>query len=513
MLAQEQAFSFWSLFFETHIVEISHSMKIPVPAFFLTLVVATTLCARLPQSESTEFTVAAYNLENVFDVDGVAIFDDYEQDEADDPFTYSRRKLLTKLENAAEVLAALDAGGPDVILIQELEGDFTPDSLVGDIDSFLASYADTTVRAMLTDGWQKSYRGFPAVAWLAKAMADIGLNGYHVVVAPTKPFDSGIAHVNAIFSRFPIKQVRFHDIAQARDIIEAELQVGGHSLWVYNNHWKSGASSPKREPIRVRNARVLKTLVDARLEDDPRADILIGGDLNSHYNHSILYPELQTGINDVLGSQFREGEGLYNLWYELAPEQRYSEVWRGRRGTLMQLILTHGLYDREGISYVDGSFEVGRFRGLNADAMKRPLEWNFAGQEGGGASDHFPLVARFRAAPFASEQPLNQTEDALDYEMRHDDDPGIFPESLPDGSFLNKDFEQDPGAIVGRLFSVTAKVVRERPLRLDVAGKEWSAYAPAPHVRERLRAGAEMELAVSYGFWKGKPQLVVAAIR
>jgi hypothetical protein len=344
-------------------------------------------------------------------------------------------------------------------------------------------------------------------------MEDTGMSGYHVVVAPTKPFDSGIAHVNAIFSRFPLKQVDFHEIDQARDIIEAELDVGGHSLWVYNNHWKSGASNPEREPIRVQNARVLRRLIDARLKKNPQADIIIGGDLNSHYNHSILYPKIQTGINDVLDSQFVEGEGLYNLWYELAPAQRYSEVWRGRRGTLMHLILSGGLYDGKGISYVDDSFRVVKFPGLNADAMRRPLEWNFAGQQGGGASDHFPVIARFSTAPFQARATLNRTEDALDYEMRHDDDPNIFPESLPDGSFLSRDFEQDSGEIVGRLFSVTAEVLRERPLGLEVAGKKWSAYAPAPHVFEQLEVGSEKELIVSYGFWRGKPQLVVHAIR
>ncbi|MFU8847516.1 MAG: endonuclease/exonuclease/phosphatase family protein [Opitutales bacterium] len=490
-------------------------MKIPLLSFFLTLLVAASSCTRPAPSGSghTEFTVAVYNVENLFDVDGVAIFNDYKPGEAGEPFTYTRRMLLTKLENAAALLVALEPGGPDVILFQELEGDFTPESSVTDIEAFLARHADTTVHTMLTDGWQESYRGYPAVAWLAKAMADVGLDGYQVVVAPTKPFDSGIAHVNATFSRFPIKQAHFHEIVQARDIIEVELDVAGHSLWVYNNHWKAGASNPNREPIRVQNAQVLKALVEARLEADPQADIIIGGDLNSHYNHSILYADIQTGINDVLGSHYLEGESLYNLWYEVEPEQRYAEVWRGNRGTLMHLIVSPGLYDDAGVSYLDNSFEVGRIVGLNADAFKRPRSWHFSGETGGGTSDHFPLIARFSTAPFEPEGELNAVEDALDFEMRHDDDPTIFPDELPDGSFFGQDLSQDPGALVGRLHAVQATVLSEQPLRLKVAGKEWAAYAPAPHVREQLKAGLKMELAVSLGYWKGEPQLVVAAIR
>lgn len=463
--------------------------------------------------QRTEFSVVAYNVENLFDVDGVALFDDYKQDEADDPFTYTRRKLLRKLENAVKVLAALEPGGPDVILIQELENDFTQESVIEDIAAFLDAHSGTGLRAMLTDGWQPEFAGYPAVAWLAKAMADAGLVGYEVSVAPVKDLETGIAHVNALFSRFPIVQVSYHQTPQARDIMEAELDVVGHSVWFYNNHWKSGASSPEREPIRVENARALRRLIDARLEENPQADIIVGGDLNSHYNHSILFPDIQTGINDALGSQFVEGDGLYNLWYEIAPEARYSEVWRGNRGTLMHLILSPGLYDSKGISYVDGSFRVGQFVGLNADAMQRPLEWNNAGEKGGGASDHFPLLARFSTARFEASAALNQQDNALNYELRHDADPAIIPEELPDGRFLNGKFEKDPGEIVGRLFAVRAVVLNENPLRLDMDGYEWDGYAPAPHVREQLEKGVEKDLVVSYGYWKGKPQLVVVALR
>jgi endonuclease/exonuclease/phosphatase family metal-dependent hydrolase len=484
-------------------------MMIRSGIFLLSIVLFGSACAKQP----TEFSVVAYNLENVFDVDGVAMFNDYQQDESGDPFTYSRFKLLTKLQNATAVLAAFAPEGPDVILIQELENDFTPESSVTDFDDFLKKYSDESVADMIVKDWKPDYTGIPSVAWLLKTMSDSGLSGYHVAVAPQKSIDSGIAHVNALFTRYPIKQLHFHEISQARDIIEAELDINGHSIWIYNNHWKSGASNPKREPIRVENAKVLRRLIDARLAENPQADIIIGGDLNSHYNHSLLYPDIQTGINDVLGSQALEGEGLYNLWYEVEPKQRYSEVWRGNRGTLMHLIVSPGLYDSKGVSYVDSSFRLGQFRGVNADAMGRPLEWNFAGQKGGGASDHFPVVARFSTAPFKAAAPLNQDDDALDFEMRHDDDPSIIPAELPSGLFLNEPLEKDPGEIVGRLFSVTAEVVNERPLRLNVAGKQWSAYAPAPHVRAQLKKGTSHDLIVSYGYWKGKSQLVVAAVR
>ncbi len=41
---------------------------------------------------------------------------------------------------------------------------------------------------------------------------------------------------------------------------------------------------------------------------------------------------------------------------------------------------------------MDGSFQVLMVPGLNADPLGRPLEWSFAGETGGGASDHFPVT-------------------------------------------------------------------------------------------------------------------------
>ena len=89
------------------------------------------------------------------------------------------------------------------------------------------------------------------------------------------------------------------------------------------------------------------------------------------------------------------GRPLYNLWFELPAARRGSDTYRGEWGTLMHLIISRGLYDQNGVQYVDNSFAVGRFAGLNADADGLPLRWTFDGPAGGGFSDHFPVSARF----------------------------------------------------------------------------------------------------------------------
>ena len=496
------------------------SPAMPLRSLFCRLLAGVSLAGlSCGMASAGEFTVVTYNVENLFDVDGFALFRDYQQDETGDPFTYTRRKLLTKIQHTAAVLKTLNAGaGPEVILLQELEADFTPQSQVADLEAFLRDTRGMTAEQMLTTQWQAEYAGLPSEAWLLKGLSDVGLVGYSVVTAPSKGGAARMAHSNAVFSRFPVGEVQWHALEQARDILEVTLDVGGHPLTVFVNHWKSGASNAEREPIRVQNATVLRALIDARLAADPQADIIIGGDLNSHYNHSLLYPAINTGIHHVLGSQGDEGSmgvrgttALYNLWFELPPEQRYSEVWRGRRGTLMHLLVAGGLYDARGVSYVDGSFDKLVLPCLNADALGRPLRWTFAGEAGGGASDHFPVFARFSTRPFEFKHAASAGDDALHFEMPLNYS-GAADLRLEDGSFLGDLEDAELGAYVGRLYRVEAVVSSVAPLRLTVGVHEWAAYVPDQTIYNRLIDATDGQvhlLVIRLGIYREQRQLVV----
>ena len=468
--------------------------------------------------EPITFTVVTYNVENLFDADGVSMFDDYKVDSG-----YTPRKLLTKLQNIASVLKSVDGGdAPEIVLFQELEADFTPESTVDDYDAFLEMYSDTTVAEMLDTEWSDAFAGYPASAWLLKALADEGLTGYHVVTAEYRGMESGSAHTNAIFSTFPIISHDAHPIVMARDIVEAELEVEGQSLFVYVNHWKSGASNPDREPIRVENAKVLRSLIDARLEADSYADIIIAGDLNSHYNHSALFPNIVTGVNDILGSTGNESfyeTDLYNLWFELEPEARYSEVWRGRIGTLMHMLITQGLYDDSGICYIDGSFDKLVIPGINADLIGRPIRWHSAGETGGGVSDHFPVYARFSVGAFKATAALSIGENVSSYEYPLTVAHFNGDLNLTDGDILNSLSDAELIPHVGQLYTVDAVIESIRPLRLKVGHRTWPAYYSDPSFIEEgglplyiKNHRGQARLVVQSNFYRDKSQLIVEDI-
>ena len=146
-----------------------------------------------------------------------------------------------------------------------------------------------------------------------------------------------IAHRSVFLSRFEAMDLQQFPLEDARDILGVTFDVHGHPFTVFNNHWKSGASSPRSEPTRVQNAGVMRSVLDARLTADPTADIVLVGDFNSHHNQALRMagPVDTTGMNGVLRSQSSEQAlldgraDLYNLWYELPQPQRGSEVWAG----------------------------------------------------------------------------------------------------------------------------------------------------------------------------------------
>lgn len=474
-----------------------------------------------------EFSVLAFNVENLFDVDGEALFDDYRMaPEAEaDAVPYSPALLRQKLAFVGDTLAAIDGGrGPDIVLFQELERDRTPESTIDSVESFLRQYEETTVREMLSEPFSDEVSGLPAVAFLLKELADRGMSYPYVATPEERPLSEDTkAHINAVFSRFPIREVITYPTLNAREVLSVEVEVDGHPFILINNHWKSGASRVETETTRIANARTTRRALEAVLAADPAADVVVGGDLNSYYNQILLFPEMGvTGINSVLGSQGDEeavAEGrldLYNLWFELPIAERYTETWRDRLGTLMHLIITPGLYDDRGVRYVDGSFARVLLPGRNIDEWGRPIRFRFAGG-GRGGSDHLPVLARFETVGGDGSEilelddpgtPENQPSRVmmLDYEWG----PGA-PEAAPAGELLSLP-RGEWAARLGDLFLVEGKWSSWKPPAVESGGEVVEFYSPRDTVWARLnetKTGDAVRFRAELGFWDGEYQWIV----
>lgn len=425
------------------------------------------------------FLVVAHNVENLFDYDGESLYEDYQKK------YYGERELRNKLDALVRTLKKIGGNtGPDIILFQEVEVDRTPMQFPSSTEILLNRLEEEGIgpyyHALGYDS-EDSQDKWPAVHCLT-------------------------------LSKFPIDEIQLHPIRMARPILETKILVNGHPFILFNCHWKSGASSMEMETHRLQNAQVLKNRIDALTKKDPFLDFLVGGDLNSHYNQSVVYQEQMktTGINDVLLSENIEpiggktGSSLYNLWHELPPHKRASDAWRGNWGTLMHLIVPKGLYDDKGIRYENDSYEVGIFEGINAiPGSVLPFKWsNDLG--GFGCSDHFPVFARFRTSGYspAGGNTYPEVENSarpVDYTSAFESAIIWTPQSLQPSNY-------------GRTFLFSGTISDNNPLTIKCGGHRLGLYSFNQKARNKLFSMVKGEEVSGFGHlsrYRGQWQLIV----
>ena len=323
-------------------------------------------------------TIMSYNVENLFD----DVRDGTEYREFDPGRgKWSTESFLVRVGKLSEVIRKSVPGGPDILLLQEVEN-----------GNALRTFVETGARGM-------------GYSWR--------------VLVPKK----GLAANVAIVSRLPIARVRTHAVgpwkgaAPVRDILEAQVETAGHLLYLFNNHWKSKTEGARvTEASRRESAAVLARRIGEILAVDPGADIVAAGDLNESVDEyarrgrrsaTALMPADEDGRDGPGGPVIylsatappaggADGTGarcvLFDPWFEIAPDQRGSSSWQREWLTSDHVLLSAGLFDREGFRYRRGSFIAMRLPFL-LDDRGFPLRWTPRGsREGLGFSDHLPIL-------------------------------------------------------------------------------------------------------------------------
>jgi predicted extracellular nuclease len=163
--------------------------------------------------------------------------------------------------------------------------------------------------------------------------------------------------------------------AESRDPLEALFEAGGRRITVINNHLTSrygsspvfGAVQPyiqAGEAQREAQARALHAYVSGLLEDEPSSAVVVLGDMNTF--------ELSDDLSAILpGSP----PLLHNLIDRVAEHERYTYNFEGNSQVLDHIFVSRALAASAEVDVVH----------LNADFPSAA-----------GASDHDPVVARFR---------------------------------------------------------------------------------------------------------------------
>ena len=319
--------------------------------------------------------VGFYNVENLFDLN----YDGTEYPEyRPGALGWNKQTWEKKVANIASVIAAMNA---DIVGLCEVENRNAFQGLRKELDKRGAAYPYA-------------------------AIADMSGRG---------------AMCTALLSRFPITQSLGFGSGGSpgrRDILEADVDCRGTALKLFVNHWPS-----KKHPESQRLA-AARSLAERLQSLPPQTDYAVIGDLNADYDewrkfHTENLDDTRgvTGINHLLKTVHgKPGKFIsyvtrpemaradsarhYDLWLELPEEKRWSFKYQGQPKTPDHILLPKSLFDRNGWSYLEGSFSVFTWDGrLLRDGD--PFGWQMKGfgerrfHLGEGYSDHLPLRAVF----------------------------------------------------------------------------------------------------------------------
>jgi len=313
-----------------------------------------------------QLKIASYNVENLFDIqrDG----NEYKEYIPDTKANWNSRTYRIKLKNIAKVIKDIDA---DIIALQEIES-----------------------KQALKD--------------LRFTLKQQGLYYQYYKIAEYKKTTTKVA----LLSKIPF--IYTHEIAvtpsyEYRNVLEAKFTISGKELYILVNHWKSKSGPESRRVLSAK--KVMKRVKELGFE----TNTILLGDFNSAYEEYKLFKRKrkhndtngQTGINHVLktiehtqnamNTKIPKGE-FYNLWYDIKPSERYSYIYKKKKETLDNILISSSLLSSEDISYIPNSMHsfkaVYLFKGKNIYRWQMTRS-NQPRHKGEGYSDHLPLIAEF----------------------------------------------------------------------------------------------------------------------
>jgi predicted extracellular nuclease len=239
---------------------------------------------------SGEFSVATFNVEN--------LFDSSDPHPSDLPLP-SRSQYELDLTKTANAIKAM--GAPTIVGLQEVEN-------LGILEKLVE---------------QDSISGFNYQPFLVEGTDSRGIDVAYLVRADQASVEAATAFTapEGLTSRPPLVITT-----------TIHLESGDQTVYVINNHFTSmsGGELPT-EPRRKAQSAWNVTLVQRILAQDPEAQVIVMGDLNSFYESPPL---------DVL----REA-GLRHAYEFVGPDLPYTYLYQGVSETLDHILMTPALYE------------------------------------------------------------------------------------------------------------------------------------------------------------------------
>ncbi|WP_291529790.1 endonuclease/exonuclease/phosphatase family protein [Bacteroides sp. UBA939] len=327
--------------------------------FSIWLCVAT---AGAQQKERNLYSVAFYNLENLFDTIHDANKDDYEF-LPEGRYKWTAEKYEAKLKNMAKVLNEISrdriSEGAAVIGVVEVENSQVLADLV--IQPAISNY-----KFIHYEGPDK--RGIDCALLYDPEQFTVT----HSKLIPSVPFEGDTVHLT-------------------RGFLVVDGLLAGERVCFIVNHWPSRGAEP---PVRVHAANQVKALKDSLMREDKKLKLIVMGDLNDDPMDESL---------QVLGArkypkQVKKGE-LYNPWWETLENKGVGTIlYRGEWNLFDQIVISKPLLKaKKGLKYDHNEVFIRDYLIQQDGKYKGTLLRTHGGRTWlNGYSDHFPTIIYLR---------------------------------------------------------------------------------------------------------------------
>ncbi len=321
------------------------------------------------KKEAPTTTVAFFNVENLFDtVDDPKIND---QDFLPNSrLEWTEERYQTKLHNLATVIAELgSADGPDILGLNETENKRVLQDLVKE-----------------------------------PLLADRQYQIIHFDSPDPRGIDCALLYKAGRFKVLRQRSV-IHSLPDTtmgtRDLLVVDGLINQEPITFMVAHWPSRRGGQKAVKRRLAVASQCRKVIDEYLKADPKARIILMGNLND--------TPLDESVSAALGASGDPTDlpagRLYNAFYDLQQMGKGTMYFRSRPDVFDQMVLSAGLVQSSGLHFLRGSAAIYAPERLTNPQTKFPGEslGTFVGRKYiGGYSDHFAVYLTLTTAQPAS---------------------------------------------------------------------------------------------------------------
>ena len=317
-------------------------------------------CTSVKRSLTNEYTVVSYNVENLFDtVDDPKIPDEEFLPESEKK--WDNERYQKKLNDLSRVISEINEKElPEIVGLVEIENRVVLEDLIQ-----TGPFKDQGYTIIHEES--PDFRGIDVALIYRKDAFKELMHETLPVVFPDNP--------------------EF----KTRDILHVTGQIKNKTVHIFVNHWPSRiGGDEKTEPKRVLAASVLKSKIDDILALDPKARIIIMGDMNDE--------PINKSLVETLGAKSPDSAAkLVNLMIPDDNSGLGTYFYSGNWNMLDNLVVSDELISGKRIQIVDQKgfiYSSDWMIYTNKTGDKTPNRSYVGNKYVAGVSDHFPVYLK-----------------------------------------------------------------------------------------------------------------------